>query len=226
MGVTRNRAWGPDLMLRLLVFLAGFALAACQATQVPASSPQNPGKAALILLPVQAEAVSIQVSGAAQPRPDWEEQITRELTLALGQALSDRGVQVSQPGTVAGRIPGQLLKQVLPAASRTPRLPTALSPGHWRLAPLPFGDETVLIVFQEFAPTSWGHQVAEVSLGLAFAAPILPDRGESVTHFALVDAASGELLLADRLAGTDPRSQAGAATTAERIAQHVAGDIP
>jgi hypothetical protein len=213
-------------MLRLLVFIAGFALAACQATPTTVSPPGNPGKAALILLPVQAEAVSIQVSGAAQPRPDWETQIARELTLALGQALSNRGIQVLQPGAVTASVPGPLLKQVLPAASRRPRLPTAQSPGHWSLAPLTLGDETVLLVFQEFAPTSWGHKVAEVGLGLAFATPVLPNRGESVTHFALVDGASGDLLSANRLAGTDPRSQAGAATTAERIAQLVAGDIP
>lgn len=213
-------------MLRLLLFLTGFALAACQATPTPASPPGNPGKAALILLPVQAEAVSIQVSGAAQPRPDWETQIARELTLALGRALSDRGIQMAQPATVATSVPGPLLKQVLPAASRTPRLPTAQSPGHWSLGPLPLGDETVLLVFQEFAPTSWGHRAAEVSLGLAFASPMLPDRGASLTHFALVDAASGDLLSVHHLAGTDPRSQAGAATTAERIAQLVAGDIP
>lgn len=204
--------------------VAGFAVAACQAAPPP--SPGGGPLSHLVLAPVAVEAVAVELSGVQIARPDWEQASAIHLEAALLEELAGSGTQVARgaPGDFGAVL--VLAEAVLPEASAASTLPTASGPAHWSLGPLPHAGETALVVVHRAFHTTSGHRIAEIGLGLAFANPLMPDRGDSISHMALVNGGSGVVEWVTTVEGGDARTKEGAREIARRLLARIEGRTP
>lgn len=213
---------GGTVLKHFCLSIAGFALAACQTAPGPAVKAAGPIER-VVLAPISVKAISVELSGAEKARPEWEQADTQRLHDALVTALQGNGTKtaIGTPTDFAKAV--ILAEVVLPEATAANRLPTANGSGHWTLGPLPHAGDSTLFVVHQTARTTAGHQLAEIGLGLAFANPLLPDRGKTVTYFALVEGGTGVLKWADRIERGDARTEPGAQALAEQILAAIGG---
>lgn len=211
-------------MRLIFCLIAGFAVAACQSAPPPV--PKSGPLQKVVLAPVTVEALAKELSGAQIARPDWEQAASDQMTDALLGALARSGTKVTMGAPADFEAALARAEAVLPEATATETIPTATGPGHWSLGGLPHSGDTALIVVHKTLRTTAGHQLAEIGLGLAFANPLMPERGDSVTHVALIDGGSGRLQWVSRIEGGDARTPKGAWEIARRIVGDIEGRSP
>ncbi|MEO0816194.1 MAG: hypothetical protein AAFX86_02695 [Pseudomonadota bacterium] len=208
----------------IFLVLAGFGLVACQSQPQPVAPPSI--STSIVVLPVQAKAGSIKLSGEYAPRGDWESAIEDHLTSALIDALKALGIGVSAPSLAVPKEVSLRAEMVLPQANAFRELPTADSADEWSVGALPLSDQIVLLTVHETELKTGGHQIAQIGLGLSFANPRLPERGDTVTYLALVEGDTGTLIWTAQLSGGDARTPENAAALAARLAPLLQGQTP